>query len=263
MDPARDALERGGGPCVTFHRVAVSLRGPGQSPVLPVLRRVAAFCQPSSWRTGVVLVGAGTVQCLATFPQHWKRSNPLKVCRTLRDCFARRDRYTIPVFGQLPSYGCGFCKHPPSRSSEVLQANVCFLGRACQDRKAQGSGPTGPPAQPTACHWGWLARDVHTGGGGLSYVRHRPSKPPLFPHFFLRRVVWALTPEGLWSIPHRKHLRLTTIQASPLAWRPCGCCWGCRVSLCLQQEGGSSVCQGRADLRHQQHARTACTPRRA
>ena len=34
------------GPCVTFCRAVVSLRGPGQSPVLRMLRRVAAFCRP-------------------------------------------------------------------------------------------------------------------------------------------------------------------------------------------------------------------------
>ena len=35
-------------PCVTFRRVAVSLRGPGQSPVLLpcMLRGVAAVCRP-------------------------------------------------------------------------------------------------------------------------------------------------------------------------------------------------------------------------
>ena len=35
-------------PCVTFRLVVVSLRGPGQSPVLPFAcsRRVAAFCRP-------------------------------------------------------------------------------------------------------------------------------------------------------------------------------------------------------------------------
>ena len=33
-------------PCMTFRRVVVSLRGPGQSPALRMLRRVAAFCQP-------------------------------------------------------------------------------------------------------------------------------------------------------------------------------------------------------------------------
>ena len=63
-------------PCVTFRRVAVSLRGPGQSPARPfaccaghcVLSAAAAcvpavvvfaLAEPSSWRTGVVLIAAG------------------------------------------------------------------------------------------------------------------------------------------------------------------------------------------------------------
>ena len=68
-------LEHHDFPCVTFRRVAVSLRGPGQSPVLPFvccvgsLRSdgrcgigvVAGLAEPSSWRTGVVLVVADVV----------------------------------------------------------------------------------------------------------------------------------------------------------------------------------------------------------
>ena len=63
-------------PCVAFRRVAVSFWGPGQSPVPHtvsgrcVLLATAAcvpadvvsmFAEPSSWRTGVVLVVAGVV----------------------------------------------------------------------------------------------------------------------------------------------------------------------------------------------------------
>ena len=51
----RDALEGGGAPCVTFRLVVVSLRGPGQSPVLPFaccagsLRSVGRCGRCSCW----------------------------------------------------------------------------------------------------------------------------------------------------------------------------------------------------------------------
>jgi len=74
-------------PCVTLRWVAISLRGPGQSPVLPFAccvgsmlsdgrgdvpcGVVSALAEPSSWRSGVVLVVAGVVlQFLPPTPLH-------------------------------------------------------------------------------------------------------------------------------------------------------------------------------------------------
>ena len=76
-------------PCVTFRRVVVSLRGPGQSPVLPfaccvgslcsVSRCgrcsagvVSAFAEPSGWCTGAVLDVVGCAVCASAAPSSWR-----------------------------------------------------------------------------------------------------------------------------------------------------------------------------------------------
>ena len=77
-------------PCVTFRLVAVSLRGPGQSPVLPFAcvssgrcflsaaaasapaGVVSAFAESSGWCVGAVLVVAWCAACASAAPSRWR-----------------------------------------------------------------------------------------------------------------------------------------------------------------------------------------------
>ena len=124
-------------PPVTFRRVAVSLRGAGQSPVLPLrvesgrcVLLAAAACvpdgvvcrlaEPSSWCTGVVLVVAGVV------------------CRV-------------------------FAVHSPPHPGCPPFASPCFLGHDIRRAAVSSLGPGQPPVLPFVCCVGSLCPDGRCG----------------------------------------------------------------------------------------------------
>ena len=80
-------------PCVTFRRVVVSSRGPGQSSLRMLCRCflsaaaagapvgvVSAFMEPSGWCAGAVLDVAGCAVCSSAVPSSWRTGGCAGCC---------------------------------------------------------------------------------------------------------------------------------------------------------------------------------------
>ena len=125
-------------PCATSLRVAVSLRGPGQSPVLPFaccvgsLRsvgrcgRCSRWCRcrvrgAQCWCAGAALVAAGCAVCASAAPSSWR---PPHCTCTFPKPHGRsdKDRTTHP---QTPLWDTDACARPvPSGTKQKCKAKV-------------------------------------------------------------------------------------------------------------------------------------------
>ena len=144
-------------PCVTFRQVAVSLRGPGQSPVLSFALGpcfpaaavagvpagvVSALTGPSSWRTAVVLAGGGQ------FDGFWcpLPSTPSTTCLAAFRCVreAQLLNHSVCCPGRPPpaSPHCNVCEaqllHLSAWCSWALGAPSGFRGVSCAPLWWQG-----------------------------------------------------------------------------------------------------------------------------
>ena len=145
-------------PCVTFRRVAVSLRGPGQSPVLPfaccvgccVLSAAAAaaragvisaFAEPRGWCAGAVLVAAGAV-CALAVPSSWRTGGCAGCCGVQLTVFAA---HAPPVAHNLvrcvPVCVRPRCPTPPHVEPAVhpLRSTTLWVARATRSSMVAGS----------------------------------------------------------------------------------------------------------------------------
>ena len=120
--------------CVTFRWAAISLRGPGQSPVLPFaccyVLTAAAACVPC----GVVFALAG--------PSSWRSGGCAGCCG---------GRFTF------------FAAHSPPHSGCPPLASRCFRGHMVRRVAVSSQGPGQSPVLPFACCVGSLCSDGRCG----------------------------------------------------------------------------------------------------
>ena len=181
-------------PRVTFRRVVVSLRGPGQSPAAAgAPASVSAFAEPSSWCAGAVLNVAGCAVCASAAPSSWRTGGCAGCCGGRLTVFAVPTHLRPQAVHNLPRC-VSMCVRPrcpvppgvvpavhhrrsptpwvaraqgaflvPPPLSTLFQRPERFLAHNSVT-SAVRLPPTPPPAQPHCGPWRTPSRGTGAGG---------------------------------------------------------------------------------------------------